>query len=423
MKRVLWFSNNAIPLVSTAGQTPRYMGQGWVGALESAIGDNPDFQLALAFPEKTISTMKKVMVNNRIIYQIPYPNSKLERWKIRFLNKMEDENYIKRYLEVVDDFQPDLIHIYGTENAFGEIINRVKSPVVVDLQGVLTGILPKWFSFITPKEAYKASSFWSKININTHYHYYKSRFKRVEREQRILSQSRFLIGRTRWDRLQMKVLAPKASYYYVNRVIREPFWKVTWTKDTASPLKFLSVMNPDFYKGFDVILETANHLKVLGFDFEWNIAGMTHDNDMVRIAETKKKLKAEKLNIRFLGKQKADEIASILTQTSFFVHPSYIDNSPNSVSEAMVVGTPVIATNVGGIPGMIIDHETGWLFQEGDARMLAGLIIDLVSQPEMVANVAGAGQQVARHRHHPQTVVPQLLAAYRDIFKQIDNQN
>jgi len=423
MKKVLWFSNNAIPLVYNAGQTPGYMGQGWVGALETAIGENPDFQLALAFPDKTITTMKRVMVNNRIIYQIPYPNSKLERWKIRFLNKMENESYIKRYLEVVDDFKPDLIHVYGTENAFGEIVSRVKIPVVIDLQGVLTGILPKWFSFITPKEAYKASSFWSKININTHYHYYKSRFKRVEREQKILSQSRFLIGRTRWDRLLMKVLAPNASYYYVNRVIREPFWKVNWQIDHGRPLKFLSVMNPDFYKGFDVILETANFLKLLGFDFQWIIAGMTHDNDMVKIAEKKKHLKAENLNILFLGKQKADEIASMLAETSFFVHPSYIDNSPNSVSEAMVVGTPVIATNVGGIPGMIIDHETGWLFQEGDSRMLAGLIIDLLSQPEVVSKSASAGQQVARQRHHPDTVVPQLLAAYCDIFNQIGNQN
>jgi glycosyltransferase involved in cell wall biosynthesis len=417
MKKILWFSNNPVPLVYTNGTLPRYMGQGWVGALEQAIGDHPDYELALAFPDKTICEMKKQNVSNRTIYMIPYPNSKLERWKIRFLNKMEDESYIRRYLEVVEDFKPDLIHIYGTENAFGEIVNRVNCPVVIDLQGVITGILPKWFSFITPNEAYRASGFMSKLKINTHYHYYKSRLKRAEREQRILAQSHFVIGRTRWDRLLMKVMAPKAEYYFCNRVIREPFWKVRWTNENLKNLSFLSVMNPDFYKGFDVVLESAHYLKLAGVLFEWNIVGMIHDNDMVRIAEKKKKLRSQDLNIRFCGKQKADDIATMLAQSSFMIHPSYIDNSPNSVSEAMVVGTPVIATNVGGIPGMIVDYQTGWLFQEGDARMLSGLIIDLLVQPQVVQQVANAGCEVARHRHHPTTVVAELLAAYSDIFE------
>ncbi len=414
--KILWFSNHPASIVKTNSFSAKYAGQGWVGALEEILSDEANMEIALAFPDKTITELKKEQIGNRTIYRIPFPKSKLKRWKNRFFDQLEDETYIAKYISVVDDFNPDLIHVYGTENSFGEIIPRVKQPVVIDLQGILTGILPKWFSCITPKEAYKFSSLKSKLNINTHYHFYKSKFKRAEREQRILKSSKYILGRTHYDKLITTALAPSAIYFHCKRGIRQPFWNHSWQSDSIALRQFTTIMNPDFYKGFDVILRSASILKKLNFQFEWNIAGLTADNDMVRIVEKKANLRSKDYPINFLGKKTAEELASLLSRSSLLIHPSYIENSPNSVAEAMMVGTPVIATNVGGIPSMIKNDETGWLFQEGDALMLSGLLIDLYKSTENMIRVAASGKTQTRNLHHPVIIKKDLMHAYNSIL-------
>ena len=64
--------------------------------------------------------------------------------------------------------------------------------------------------------------------------------------------------------------------------------------------------------------------------------------------------------------------------SAVLIHPSHIDNSPNSVAEAMASGLPVIASNVGGIPSMIENGVTGLLVEPRNHRQLAEAVISLL---------------------------------------------
>ena len=67
-------------------------------------------------------------------------------------------------------------------------------------------------------------------------------------------------------------------------------------------------------------------------------------------------------------------MARELTRSHAFVISSYIENSPNSLAEAMLVGMPCVASFVGGIPSMVDDGRTGLLYPVDDVALLAAQI-------------------------------------------------
>jgi len=121
-------------------------------------------------------------------------------------------------------------------------------------------------------------------------------------------------------------------------------------------------------------------------------------------------------SVDWLGFKTATEIAALHTQSALLIHPSLLDNSPNSVAEAMASGLPVVASNVGGIPSMIEHNITGLLVAAGNPRELADATIALLHSEPRRRRLAGKAMEVARDRHLPTNVATQTLRVYRDIL-------
>ena len=80
-------------------------------------------------------------------------------------------------------------------------------------------------------------------------------------------------------------------------------------------------------------------------------------------------------NVEFLGYQQFNSILSYLSKCMFTVLPSeWYENCPMSVLESMVMGKPVIGSNIGGIPELINNNTDGLLFEPGNADDLADKI-------------------------------------------------
>jgi glycosyltransferase involved in cell wall biosynthesis len=121
-------------------------------------------------------------------------------------------------------------------------------------------------------------------------------------------------------------------------------------------------------------------------------------------------------SIDWLGFKTAAEIAALHTRSALLIHPSHLDNSPNSVAEAMASGLPVIASNVGGIPSMIEHNRTGLLVAPRNHRELAQAMIALLRSRSERVRLAGAAKEVALARHLPGYVAEQTLHVYRDVL-------
>ena len=104
-----------------------------------------------------------------------------------------------------------------------------------------------------------------------------------------------------------------------------------------------------------------------------------------------------------------------LLNAHMFIHTSYIDNSPNSVCEAQLLGVPIIATNVGGISSLIVDKKTGILVPANDPIAMAAKIMDLSSDPKLCITLGKAGSQAAAERHNPQSILEQTLKICKEL--------
>jgi len=87
-----------------------------------------------------------------------------------------------------------------------------------------------------------------------------------------------------------------------------------------------------------------------------------------------------------------DDVAEMLALADVFVLPSESEGFGRVLVEAMAMGRPVVATNVGGIPDIVLDGETGLLVEPANAAALADAVRALVDEPARAARLGAAGR-------------------------------
>jgi glycosyltransferase involved in cell wall biosynthesis len=93
-------------------------------------------------------------------------------------------------------------------------------------------------------------------------------------------------------------------------------------------------------------------------------------------------------NVRFYGWVGRDELNELYRTATLLINCNLYDNHPNSIIEAMIVGLPVVAYSVGGIPYIIDDGRTGVLVPSGDVQTLANTIIGLLKKPAELRRIS-----------------------------------
>jgi glycosyltransferase involved in cell wall biosynthesis len=226
------------------------------------------------------------------------------------------------------------------------------------------------------------------------------------------------VGRTDWDKRIMKIFAPMSRYYHCDEILREEFYNYEWEIPNAEKFIFVSTLSPVIYKGLETVLSTASLLNSrTGFNFEWHICGINGFEEVVKIVEKSARKRFESVNVKFLGKQTSEELAHKLANSHCFVHPSHIENSPNSICEAMMVGTPIIGTYAGGTPTILLNGEEGVLVQAGDPYAMAGAMIEMINSPERMIFYSENARKRAIKRHNPDTIVNSLINIYKEVLE------
>lgn len=134
---------------------------------------------------------------------------------------------------------------------------------------------------------------------------------------------------------------------------------------------------------------------------------------------------AHKLNVadkvKFLGVLSAGQIAEELRHATVYVHPTYIDNSPNSLAEAMCVGVPCVASKVGGITSMVRDRFNGLLFEAGNIGQFSEKVCRVITDAKLAESLGRNAHQTAITRHDPGKITATILDIYRAVLD--DNRN
>ncbi len=120
----------------------------------------------------------------------------------------------------------------------------------------------------------------------------------------------------------------------------------------------------------------------------------------------------------FLGWKGVDEIIEIAGNASYFILPAHQETLPVVIAEAMAMGKIVISTNICGIPEMVVDGETGFLYTPGDLNTLTKLIHKVVNMPDNeIVDMSKKAQNRAKAIYHPKNVVEQTISFYNDVCR------
>jgi glycosyltransferase involved in cell wall biosynthesis len=132
----------------------------------------------------------------------------------------------------------------------------------------------------------------------------------------------------------------------------------------------------------------------------------------------KRLIKNNKLykQVTFTGILNENKMAEEYRNAHVFICPSSIENSPNSLGEAQMIGTPCVASFVGGIPDMIQDGENGLLYRFDDYVMLAFQVIKIFSSDSLAKTLSNKGRIVAAERHNRELIRLRTIDIYSGII-------
>ena len=99
-----------------------------------------------------------------------------------------------------------------------------------------------------------------------------------------------------------------------------------------------------------------------------------------------------------------------------YIHAAKADNFPNTVLEALACGTPVIATDVGGIPEQIDDGKTGFLVPPGNPKEMAAAMQKILQDTSLHHQMSLQAAETARRRFDVNQMVAEYLKWYREIL-------
>lgn len=397
-----------------------YGGAGWIASLQRHIEKECVIELGITFKHETDSLKRKV--GNTTYYPILSPSKKgikkLFYYWHGYKKELFDFSIANKIREVISDFKPDIIHIFGTESEMCCIVGETDIPCVIHIQGILNPITTTYFppgmherTFMSPNYI---REFWLRNGIVFNY---KRMKLSAGRELRFIEKCKHFLGRTEWDRRITLLYNKDADYYHIDEILRAEFYSADKWSYKPGNQNLTSTISPNAYKGLDLILITAKLLKKSNRTFCWTVIGIK-ESYFTRIIEKELNINHKDVNVRYIGVKNSNEIIEQLYDTTIYIHPSYIDNSPNSLCEAQYLGVPCLATNVGGIP-TIMNNNYEYMVSANDPYMLASRIMSLESDISRDRYV-NPYMEIAKARHDPQRIVESLKKVYNNI---INNKN
>ena len=412
--RVLWFADVQLPAVTGAPGT----GGGWIEGLRRAIEQFwPNVKLGIASPGDVAH--EPFSVGNTTYFHIAdlSPDSRLGRVARRWRHDTVPDGGVSRCVEVARAYTPDIVHVHGAEHYFGLAIPQLPVPAIVSLQGMATVLQRYALSALGIPGIMREVPTREFLLANGSLHTYWVLRARADVERAIVASCDSFMGRTEWDRAVLRMLQPHARYHEVGEVLGEPFYQTKWSGPPTDEETLYCTVGNSPMKGVETLLEALALVRRSGVRSpRLRLAGGVADGLLAR--KIGKLLEAPELRgaVDVLGRCAPTQIAEDLAKASVFVLPSHMENSPNTLCEAMVVGTPCIAAFVGGVPSLVRDGVDGLLYHDADPYALAGKIDRLLGDRALAARLGASARERALQRHDPASVAAQAVDAYRDVL-------
>lgn len=333
--RVLWVTNIVFPDALDGSKSS--LGGGWMTSLLDLIKDEVQLGVVSRYSR---SFNKEV---NGVNYYL------LRDWR-------------KEIPYVLESFKPDIIHLHGSEYEHSLIVKEmaIGIPCVCSVQGLVSVYSRYALGGLTYNEILRNITIKDLLRKSGPYSIKKSQKNRGLFEVRLFENLKYAIGRTQWDMEHVKSIDSNIEYFYCSESLRDCFYDGIWSIEKANRYTLFCCNSSVPLKGVHQIVKALPIIKRQYPDVSLRIAGKNilgklSIKDRLRMSGYDAFLRGliYKLNlqdnIKFLGALSAGEIKKELLSCNAFVLASSIENSPNSLAEAQILGVPIACSNVGGV--------------------------------------------------------------------------
>ncbi len=426
--RVLWVCNIMLPIVAKHLNKKNSNKEGWLSGLSNTILENQSengIELGVAFPvEKELNgcSGEVNLGNSEFKYYGFYENT--------VHAEIYEEEMEASIRHVIETFNPDIIHCFGTEYAHTLAVCRVfphKNKILVGIQGLISVCAEEYMAHI-PEKVQKWITFRDWIKKDTLVKQQEKFAERGKWEIEVVKSVGNITGRTDFDRFYTSLWNSKANYYLMNETLRHNFYEGKWNENSCEPYDIFLSQGDYPIKGLHYMLLALPQIRECFPKVRVLVAGnsVVKGNSLLDRIKTsaygkylKKIIKQYNLNeqIVFLGSLTAEEMKAQYLKSGLYVCCSALENSPNSLGEAMLLGMPCVSADVGGIPSLFVHEKDGILYK--GHNQLAEAVIQMWSNQEKKLEYCSNAREHAKITHDMNENYKRLLEIYAAINLQV----
>lgn len=381
--RVLWVCNIMLPVIAEALHREASNKEGWLSGLLSQVVDreDTDMTLAVAFPAPADAEAPWRL-------RVPVPRTNpcaTDEYNITCYGFHEDTVHPDRYQpeleeelrKIMEDYDPDVIHCFGTEYPHTLAVCRVyphPERILLGIQGICSLCAEAYFADL-PERVTRKVTFRDLVKRDSLRSQQEKFVRRGVMEREAIGLAGNITGRTAWDREVTTGWNPGAQYYPMNETLRASFYEGSWDPEHCEPHSIFVSQGDYPLKGLHYLLKALPGIRRKFPDVQVYVAG----NDLTAYHTLKQKLKISAYGqylrdliregqledcVHFTGKLTEQQMRERFLRSHLFLCCSSLENSPNSLGEAMLLGVPSVSTEVGGIPSLFDGGRDG-LWCEG----------------------------------------------------------
>lgn len=427
--RVLWVCNIMLPAIAQKLGEEYSVREGWLSGILSRLleqRDDGSLRLGICFPAQGelagLSRKLKPGGDDREIACYGFAED-LEH------PEEYDPAMELRFAQILTDFEPDLVHIFGTEfphaYACAKVWNHPEK-TLVGIQGLCIACAQNYMADL-PEEVINSRTLRDVLRKDSLQDQLRKFYARAEREEKLLRLTSHITGRTQFDKTTTLRINPRASYHFMNETMRSSFYRGSWELEQCSRYEIFASQADYPLKGFHYLLLAMGEIlqqqpnaritvagnSILGVDGIMSRLKIPAYGKYLRRLITENHLQGR---IRVLGRLNEEKMKEAYLSCHVFVCPSAVENSPNSVAEAQLLGTPVVASDAGGIPSIVENGESGLLFEKGNPHELAQAVLKLFDSDEQTRTLSAGERRAAALKYDGERNYRTLMAIYGELL-------
>ena len=412
--KVLWLTNVLPKFLSKKIGGKTISNLGWLDYSAEMLIEKTDVELFVLYP---YSENVKGIVDG-----IGY-----ETFPERYSTKRDDIALSAIFVDFLKRTTPDVIHIHGTEYYHTVAMAKAAAELgmlertVVSIQG-LVSVIAEHYTAGLPHRATKKYTFRDFLKHENILGQRKGFIIRGKAEIDALKIIPNVIGRTEWDKACTYHINPKRRYYLCNETLRKNFYDGVWSLDSCEKHSIFVSQSSYSIKALHQVVEALPMILKQYPDAKIYVTGLdVFRRKWYRINAYHKYLRdrIKKLGLRdkviFLGTLDEEKMKARFLNSHVFVMSSSIENSPNSLGEAMLLGVPSIAADVGGVSSVFTHGSDGFIYPFDAPYMLAYYACRIFSENDTANALSENSKKHANVTHDPENNVNVLTQIYSDL--------